>query len=56
MTLPELILWLSVGLLLLMVALVGAVAAMGWALPPRGFDIDRFLAALQKSSYKDTRR
>ncbi len=56
MSLPELVLWLSTGILLLMVALVGAVAAMGWALPPRGFEIDSFLAALQKSSYKDTRR
>ncbi len=50
------VLWLSTGILLLMVAMVAAVAAMGWALPPRGFEIDRFLAALQKSSYKDNSR
>lgn len=56
MTLPELILWLSVGLLLLMVSLVGVVAALDWALPRRDFDLDRFLAALRPSSMKDTRR
>ncbi|BAQ49540.1 hypothetical protein [Methylobacterium aquaticum] len=56
MSLPELVLWLSTGLLLLMVALVGVVAALDWALPRRDFDLDRFLAEAQMSSTKDTLR
>jgi hypothetical protein len=55
-SLPELVLWLSVGVLLLMVALVAIVAALDWALPSRDFDLDRFLAEAQMSSKKDTRR
>ena len=56
MTLPEMILWLSVGLLVLMVVLVAVVAALDWALPRRDFDLDRFLAEAQMSSKKDSGR